>query len=201
VQLIAQGERIDIHDKKLLDIVLRETNRLNELISDFLEYARPNNPMKMPILLKRFMSDMAALLRTDPRFDSVSIANECPLDLSVDADRDQFQQVFWNLLVNAAEAMHDGGTIAIEAELLASEDIGVYLGDVVKITVSDNGKGMSKDDLKRVFEPFFTTKPGGTGLGLATVYRIIESHTGLILVDSAIGKGTSFTLYLPKPPL
>lgn len=201
VQLIAQGEKIDIHDKKLLDIVLRETNRLNELISDFLEYARPTNPMKIPILLKQFLSDMAALLRTDSRFDNVSIVNECPHDLTIDADRDQFQQVFWNLLVNAAEAMHYGGAITIGAEILDTEVHGVCLGDVVKITVSDNGKGMSKDALKRVFEPFFTTKPGGTGLGLATVYRIIESHTGLILVDSAIDKGTSFTMYLPKPPL
>ena len=201
VQLIAQGKKIDVNDKKLLDIVLRETNRLNGLISDFLEYARPSNPVKIPILLRRFLTDMAALLRTDPRFGNVLIVNDCPDDLTVAIDRDQFQQVFWNLLVNAAEAMPSGGEIIIDAETLVGEITGVCPGELAKITVSDNGNGMTKDDLKRVFEPFFTTKPGGTGLGLATVYRIIESHSGLILVDSLIGKGTSFTLYLPLSPV
>ena len=197
VQLITQGEKIDVHDKKLLDIVLRETNRLNELLGDFLEYARPTLPMKIPILLKHYLYDMAALLRADPRFENVVLLSDCPDDLVINADRDQFQQVFWNLLVNAAEAMPSGGEIRVAAEELVGEDLGVYRGDVVKITVMDNGKGMAKDDLKKVFEPFFTTKPAGTGLGLATVYRIIESHSGVILIDSVMGKGTRFTIYLP----
>jgi len=199
VQLIAQGDKIDVHDKKLLDIVLRETTRLNELISDFLEYARPNSPMKITIQLRQFLVDLAALLRTDPRFEKVQIVNECPDDVTVDLDRNQFQQVFWNLLVNGAEALSPGGTITIGAEELVGEAPADYPGNVVKITVADNGKGMSREELKRVFEPFFTTKTGGTGLGLATVYRIIESHSGVILVDSTIGKGTVFTLYLPAP--
>ena len=197
VQLIAQGAKIDDNDKKLLEIVLRETSRLNELIGDFLEYARPGNPLKIPILLKQFLTDLIALLRTDPRFDTVQIHNECADDLTLDLDRDLFQQVFWNLLGNAAEAMPAGGRITVSAEILVGEIIGINPGNVAKIAVSDNGRGMSNDDLKRVFEPFFTTKPGGTGLGLATVYRIVESHSGVILVDSVLGRGTTFTIYLP----
>ena len=199
VQLIAQGEKIDVHDKNLLDIVLRETNRLNDLISDFLEYARPSNPLKIPISLKQFLADMIKLLRTDPRFKKVLLDSTCPDGLTIDFDRDQFQQVFWNLLVNAAEAMPGGGRVALHAEMLVGEAARAFHGNVAKITVADNGRGMSQEDLKRVFEPFFTTKQGGTGLGLATVYRIIESHSGIILVDSSIDTGTTFTIYLPLP--
>jgi two-component system sensor histidine kinase PilS (NtrC family) len=197
VQLIAQGKRVDVNDRKLLEIVLRETDRLNELIRDFLAYARPTPPLKMPILLKQFLSDLAALLLTDPRFGNVVISNDYHNDLTISADCDQFQQVFWNLLVNAAEAMPSGGSIRIGAEVLSNEDMGTYLGDVVKITVSDDGKGMDRKDMTKVFEPFFTTKPGGTGLGLATVYRIVEAHAGIIQVDSINGNGTTFTIYLP----
>ncbi|HEY6873436.1 MAG TPA: ATP-binding protein [Geobacteraceae bacterium] len=197
VQLIAQGERVDANDKKLLEIVLRETDRLNGLIGDFLAYARPTPPLKMPILLKRFLSDLAVLLRTDPRFAQVEIVSDYRDDITIYADRDQFQQVFWNLLVNAAEAMPAGGEIRVAAEHLVVEDAGVQPVSVIKISVADTGKGMAQEEIRRVFEPFFTTKTGGSGLGLATVYRIVESHAGIIRVDSAIGKGTTFTMYLP----
>lgn len=197
VQLIAQGNRVDVNDKKLLEIVLRETDRLNELIRDFLAYARPTPPLKMTILLKQFLSDLATLLCTDPRFAQVEIVNDYRDDITVEVDRDQFQQVFWNLLVNAAEAMPSGGKIRIDAEHLSGEDAGMLPGDVMKIAVADTGKGMATEEIRRVFEPFFTTKPAGSGLGLATVYRIVESHAGIIRVDSTIGKGTTFTIFLP----
>jgi two-component system, NtrC family, sensor histidine kinase PilS len=197
VQLIAQGDRVDVNDKKLLEIVLRETDRLNELIRDFLAYARPTPPLKMPILLKQFLSDLAALLCTDPRFSQVTVVNDYRDDITIEVDRDQFQQVFWNLLVNAAEAMPSGGEIRVAAEHLSGEDAGMQPGDVMKIAVADTGKGMAKEEIRRVFEPFFTTKPAGSGLGLATVYRIVESHAGIIRVDSTIGSGTTFTIYLP----
>lgn len=192
-QLIAHGKGVEANDKKLLEIVLRETDRLNGLISDFLAYARPNQPLKMPVPFEQFLSDLTTLLRADSRFKNVKICTDYGRGITLHADRDQFQQVFWNLVVNAAEAMPSGGTIKIGADTLFGKDG----GNLVKIYVTDNGKGMAPQDLKRVFEPFFTNKPGGTGLGLATVYRIIESHAGSIHVDSALGEGTTFTLYLP----
>src|SRR6266702_15207 len=152
VQLIAQGDRVDVNDKKLLEIVLRETDRLNELIKDFLDYARPTQPLKMPIFLKQFLSDLAALLLTDPRFEKVVLCNDCQDGVIIYADRDQFQQVFWNLLVNAAEAMPVGGIIKVGAEILADAEMGISLGEVVKISVSDTGKGMARDDIKKSVE-------------------------------------------------
>ncbi|ABQ26853.1 two-component system sensor histidine kinase NtrB [Geotalea uraniireducens] len=197
VQLIAQGGGIAAGDKKLLDIVQRETERLNALITDFLAYARPRRPVKVTMNLKGFMGNLVALLATDSRFERVKILNDCPDDLSVEVDRDQFQQVFWNLLMNAAEAMPAGGTVSIKASAAHKRRHLKGPGGEVRIAVTDNGAGMVPEDVNRIFEPFFTTKTGGTGLGLATVYRIIEAHDGMIAVDSSIGKGTTFTIYLP----
>lgn len=194
VQLICQGERIDTADKKLLDIIVRETERLNCLINDFLAYARPSQPLKIPVLLRQLVRDMSSLLSADPRFRNVVIDNSCPEQLSVSVDRDQIRQVFWNLFLNAAEAMPDGGEIRVYAD--NNKDI-IDTEGKVKIVVADSGSGMTGDDMKRVFEPFFTTKVTGTGLGLATVYRIIESHGGTILVESVMGAGTTFTILLP----
>jgi two-component system sensor histidine kinase PilS (NtrC family) len=178
---------------------LRETDRLNDLIRDFLAYARPTQPLKIPILLKRFLSDLAVLLRTDSRFDNILIDNDYPDDLVIFVDRDQFQQVFWNLMVNAADAMPDGGKIRVVANVHTDGIPGRFQGNATKISVSDNGTGMEMKNLNKVFEPFFTTKTGGTGLGLATVYRIVESHDGYIQVDSTCGGGITFTIYLPDP--
>jgi two-component system, NtrC family, sensor histidine kinase PilS len=194
VQLICQGERIDASDKKLLDIIVRETERLNSLINDFLAYARPPQPLKIPVLFRQLIMDMSSLLSADPRFKNVVINNNCPEHLKVPVDRDLIRQVFLNLFLNAAEAMPNGGMIRIDADDCESFN---NADGKVKITFADTGSGMTGDDMKRVFEPFFTTKSGGTGLGLATVYRIIESHGGTIFVDSVVDTGTKFTILLP----
>src|ERR1039457_2654573 len=197
VQLISQGNKVDVNDRKLLEIVLRETDRLNDLIGDFLAYARPIPPVKMPILVKQFLSDLISLLYTDQRFEQIEIENDLADSLSIMADRYQIQQVFWNLLVNSADAMQSCGTIVIGSELVKIESDDQKDKNMVIISISDNGKGMHGEEIKQVFNPFFTTKPGGTGLGLATVYRIIENHEGDIQVESVIGKGTTFKIFLP----
>lgn len=197
VQLIVQGEKVDKNDRKLLNIVQRETDRLNKLIMDFLVYARPVEPFIMPILFKQFLTELSALVRADPLFEHVEIGNNCPEDLTIPGDRNQIQQVFWNLFVNSAEAMPGGGKILVAAEMLDGSNAGICQGLAVKISISDNGKGIPRCDLHQVFEPFYTTKSGGTGLGLATVYRIIDSHGGSIQVTSDTEIGTTFSIYLP----
>lgn len=194
VQLLAQGESIDQKDKKLVDIVVRETDRLNNLIQDFLSYARPMKPQKHSVSLSELIFIMDLLIEKDPRFQAVRTTFTCEEDVIIHADKDQLEQVFWNLLVNAAESMAEGGEISIDVTRTPSR---YGEPDKVKIIIADSGCGMDREKMGRVFEPFFTSKKGGTGLGLATVYRIIDAHGGTISVDSAKGKGTSFTITLP----
>lgn len=117
-----------------------------------------------------------------------------------DVDRGQIQQVFSNLVINAAQAMPDGGDLSISAENCSVADgkiPGVFAGDYLKVDVRDSGAGISPENLERVFDPYFTTKKAGSGLGLATAYSIIIRHGGSIAVASKLGKGTTFTFYLP----
>ena len=196
VQLVALRPWVNEKDKRLFSIILRETDRLDGLLRDFLFYAKPTQPTKVALKLRRVISDLCALLSTDPRLDGVQIENRVPEDLVVVFDKDQCSQIFWNLLVNGAEAMSGEGRISIEAGVSRTGGAsGAY--DQVRICVRDNGSGMTPADVKRVFEPFFTTKKGGTGLGLATVYRIVETHGGRITIASLEGEGTTVTLYVP----
>jgi two-component system, NtrC family, sensor histidine kinase PilS len=196
VQLVALRDWADEKDKRLFSIILRETDRLDGLLRDFLFYAKPTQPAKVSLCLRRIIADLSDLLSTDPRLERVVIDNQVPESLTVLFDKDQCSQIFWNLMVNGAEAIAGEGRIAVTAEVVSAGGL-PQAGDEVRIRVSDDGSGMSESDVKRVFEPFFTTKKGGTGLGLATVYRIVETHGGRISVSSKVGKGTTVTLFLP----
>lgn len=198
VQLIAQSESVCTNDKQLLGIVERETDRLNGLIRDFLEYARPNSPAKVRLHLRSMIAELSSLLQTDSRFSGIRIDMAIPENAEIDFDLQQCKQVFWNLLVNAAEAMPSGGQVSVRAEIITQGAGGDVAGGLVKIEVADTGMGMDPQNVKNVFEPFFTTKSNGTGLGLATVYRIVEGHGGIIVVDSKPQQGTKFTLFLPQ---
>jgi two-component system, NtrC family, sensor histidine kinase PilS len=196
VQLVALRKWADDKDKRLFSIIIRETDRLDGLLRDFLFYAKPTPPTKVPLHLRQVIAEVIPLLSGDPRLEGVTIENGVPETVVVVFDRDQCKQIFWNLLVNGAEAIASKGRIAIGADLPEGGTPGDP--DQVRIRVSDTGQGMSPANLKRVFEPFFTTKKSGTGLGLATVYRIVETHGGKVSVASEEGNGTTITLYLPR---
>jgi two-component system, NtrC family, sensor histidine kinase PilS len=195
VQLVALRQWADDKDKRLFSIIIRETDRLDGLLRDFLFYAKPTQPTKVALHLRQLIAELSPLLSRDPRLDRISIENAVPEGMVVVFDRDQCKQIFWNLLVNGAEAIAGEGSISIKADLQRAGAPGDQ--DQVCIRVTDNGQGMSSANVKRVFEPFFTTKKGGTGLGLATVYRIVETHGGRITVASEEGVGTTVTLHLP----
>jgi len=197
VQLIAQGDGVPEPDQQLFSIVLREADRLNGLITDFLAYARPDQPEKGPVNLPALIGEIVSLVAPDPRFGGVRFDNRVEPGFTISIDPDQFRQVFWNLFVNGADAMPQGGTITVDAERVDEIRSGGERRSAYRITVADDGCGMDQEKIARIFEPFYTSKAGGTGLGLATVYRIVEAHGGRITVESAEGKGTLFTIFIP----
>ena len=119
---------------------------------------------------------------------SIKVQKEIKSGVKVFGEHERLKEVLWNLFNNAVQSMHAGGNLAISLDTY---------GSMAKVVVRDSGEGIDAKDINRVFEPFFTTKTYGTGLGLATVYRIVEAHGGNIRVDSENGKGTVFTVMLP----
>jgi len=189
-----QGE-LDLKDdqKHLMDIVLRETDRLNTIITEFLDYARPRSSQRELVVLHSLLNETIALFKNSKSFRSgIDIRCEVAPQLTVTGDPQRLRQVFWNLLINAAQAIRVGGVISISAAPGSGDE-----SDEVIVRISDNGTGIADEHLQNIFDPFFTTKTDGTGLGLAIVYRILEDLGGSIDVKSELGKGSIFTMRLP----
>ncbi len=193
IQLLAESPTLDPDDRRLMDIVLRETDRLDALVGDFLRYARPRPLQPVPFDLAETIRASAALLQKSLSDKHARLELSLPDSLSVEADQDQIRQVIWNLLINAAAALGENknkeGLVAVSLK---------DSGGTVTLAVSDNGCGIPPDTLDKIFTPFFTTKQGGTGLGLAIVHGIVEAHGGTISVQSTPGQGTAFTVVLPS---
>jgi two-component system sensor histidine kinase PilS (NtrC family) len=206
IQLLQSELKLDDHQQHLMKITLRESERLNALITDFLLFAHPPQTHKMVLDLGKMIEETLDLFTHSPScHPGISIFRPNPSKkILAEVDAEQMKQVFWNLLINASQAMHDGGEIRIR--LQKTEDgsgIPYFFRPPkkektwVKIEISDSGKGITPVEKEKIFEPFFTTKAGGTGLGLAIVHKIIENHSGLIKVESEVGRGSTFTILLP----
>jgi two-component system sensor histidine kinase PilS (NtrC family) len=189
-----------------MEITLRESERLNALITDFLLFAQPPQTHKIVYPMRRILEETVDLFIHSPSFhDGIHIRRpSCHEEVYASVDPDQMKQVFWNLLINAAQSMSNGGEIQVQLGKgngwgvtglpLSSQLAGK---EWAKISIIDSGNGMAQEDRDKIFEPFFTTKENGTGLGLSIVHRIIENHNGLIRVESELGKGSRFIIYLP----
>jgi two-component system sensor histidine kinase PilS (NtrC family) len=176
---------------ELMEIILRESDRLNRIITDFLTYARPRSIVHATVDIGDLLKQTFTLLRHSPEVkESQTIAEDIPSEsLFAEADAEQIRQVFWNLARNALQAMNQGGTLRAEVGNTGSNGR-------VRITFSDTGRGMSPEQVEHLFEPFSSTT-GGTGLGLSIVYQIIRDHGGTINVRSREGRGTTITIELP----
>lgn len=182
----------------LLNILSEESDRLNRMVADLLDYTRPREPILQPEELGRVVQDAleAARVQGGPDAESVALEVETEPNLPpVHMDRRLIRQALVNVAVNAFQAMPQGGVVKVRAR---REQTGGR--EQLRIDVSDQGMGIPTELLHRVFEPFFTTKAQGTGLGLAVVKRILEEHRGEIAVDSAPGRGTTFIFRLPLLP-
>ncbi len=177
-------------DKKTAEIMIQEVERLNRVISQLLEFARPMTIRKRSTPLDDTVQDSLKMVEEDARAKGIRVSFKGdPHTKEVFIDPDRIKQVLLNLYLNAIEAMEDGGSLSVE--VVRDDDERHF-----KIHVSDTGKGIKKEDLPHLFDPYFTTRSSGTGLGLAIVHNIIESHGGEVRVKSRYGEGTTVILRL-----
>ncbi|HJZ68493.1 MAG TPA: ATP-binding protein [Blastocatellia bacterium] len=190
IQVLATELSFSPDQSQLMQIVLRESDRLNRIVSDFLTYARPPKIERTVIELAAVLSDTIALLRNSSELTPDHYVSEKYPDEPVlyYADANQIRQIFWNLARNAIKAMPQGGELRVALDAEPNCD--------VTIALSDTGVGMSREQRERLFEPF-SSSSGGTGLGMAIVYQLVRDHSGRISVDSEAGRGTRIAITLP----
>jgi two-component system sensor histidine kinase PilS (NtrC family) len=188
VELLSRGRGLSDAERKLMEIVMREAERLNALVTDFLAFARPTTTQLQPTDVAALADETLGVFRHSPNAAKIELLRSGVTSLRIMADAAQLRQVLWNLLQNAAEAMDGEGDITV--------DVGLTPEGLCRIAVADSGHGIPPADIEHLFEPFFTTKPHGTGLGLAFVHRIVEAHGGHVDVQSGVGRGATFSVLL-----
>jgi len=196
VEVIADG-----HDKEVVGEIRRQITRLNNTLRELLDFARQREPEIAPCDVGELIRPMLALVRSDAQKHHIQIVEDLPAELpAISADAGQAQQALLNVLLNAIQAMPDGGTLTVVARATRPCPGGNNNGrdarstTAVDIVITDTGVGISAENRPKIFSPFFTTKHRGTGLGLAITRSIMEKHGGTIRVESETGRGTTFTL-------
>ncbi|MGZ3768056.1 MAG: ATP-binding protein [Bdellovibrio sp.] len=179
-------------DRKLMKIILREIDRLNNLITEFLDYARPETPPTDPVDLYSLLNEI---------LDSMKLNNQVRQDISQEREygeglvilgrRDKLKQAFLNIIINSYQAMKESTQPKISVRALAGDKD-------ITVRIRDLGCGMNENTKRKMFEPFHTTKPKGTGLGLAVTHKILEGHGAQVFVESEVGIGTEFVLTFPR---
>ena len=187
IQLLKEDIRYDPDHDRLMQIILREADRLSSLANNFLMYARPPAGKVEPIELEKVLIETAELFEKDASNDGrITTTKKIQSNIWISMDPVHLRQILWNLLLNASEAIDGQGVIDIEMYAQKSKH--------ACIKIADNGCGISPEELKTIFDPFFTTKPNGTGLGLSIVHRILDAYDSWLNVESEENKGTTFTL-------
>jgi len=168
------------------------------LVADFLLFARPASGNKEHMYLNGVIGDILKIFTHSPDCPpGIRVVTHFQDEVYMLGDPQQIKQVFWNLFINAAQAMPQGGELRVN--IRKNSNLRALMGESVQgeISVSDTGSGIQEKDLDKIFDPFFTTKEKGTGLGLSIVHRIIEGYAGKITLRSEPGEGTTFTIFLP----
>ena len=199
MQMLRKDAMEDETDRRLMDIAIREATRLDNIITEFLQYARPPALNLAEHDLNKVLAETLDLVQHEARTRSkIKIVTSLATgSLTALVDQDQLRQVFWNMATNAFEAMPEGGQLTISTSS-RHVDTGGRKGDVVEIAFQDTGEGIPKQNLDKIFLPFFTTKKEGSGLGLAAVHRIVDLHGGWIKVESQERQGSRFVVCMPR---
>jgi len=177
--------------KHLAEIIITETSRLDDIVREFLDFARPQMPHFTKERINDLLMKVEEFMQTEFAKNQITVANDLNPDLTpMNMDQNLLYRAFLNLFINAVQAMPDGGTLSISTSLSTAEK------NKVVITIKDTGIGIAKEKLALIFTPFYTEKNRGTGLGLAIVKNIIQEHNGSITVESDIGKGATFIITL-----
>lgn len=227
VQVLRGELDLQPQDDELLGIVEREADRLGYLVTDFLALTKEEAPNLTEGRVATMVQETLSLLKNKGLAANVIIEQDLSYNPAVHVDPARMRQVFWNLFNNACQVMTGEGVLRVRTEPVTADDLGAEpleesVGDwqrlgggmegggsplrpgegALRIVVEDTGPGISDEALARIFDPFYTTRSGGTGLGLAIVARIVRSHRGVITVQSRLGEGTRFAIWLPiEPPV
>jgi len=192
LQLLREEGTFSRGDRRLLDIVLREAERLKLISGQFLDFVRPKFPSSRSLELNSLLEETAFLLEKSsghPSRSRISLERS-PSPVYLEADPDQIKQMTWNISLNALEAMPQGGELNIRLKDQRDTDRSILL------EFRDQGEGIAPDQMELIFDPFYTTKDGGTGLGLSIAQKIVDSLGGRIEVESRLGEGTTFRVFL-----
>ncbi len=209
IKMMAQAceEEMETSDprKEYLIRIVRQVNRLDDLLKTFFTFAKPRKPDRIPHALHDILREVSQLIQKNLSYQEIELALDIPETLpKILVDSQQMQQVFLNLILNAVDAMPKGGRLTIRAIQNSEREHEKFAlfplqhdSNFLWISVKDTGDGIPDDKLQHIFDPFFTTKPDGMGLGLSIVYRIIQENQGEIQVTSRTGEGTTFHIWLP----
>ncbi|MEO5864626.1 MAG: ATP-binding protein [Nitrospiraceae bacterium] len=198
MQMLRKDATGDETNCRLMDIAIREATRLDNIITEFLQYARPPALNLAEHDLNKVLAETLDLVQHEARTRTniIIVTSLATGALAALVDQDQIRQVFWNMATNAFEAMPEGGQLTISTSC-RHVDVGGRKGDVIEIAFQDTGEGIPKQNLDKIFLPFFTTKKEGSGLGLAAVHRIVDLHGGWIKVESQERHGSRFVVCMP----
>jgi len=198
IQVLRDELDLEPVHRRLMDIVLREAERLNALVYEFLLFSKPTRPVEISVDVNQVINDTLVVLQNSPEMPkNIEIHKACADDLRVRVDPQQLQQVIWNLMLNAVQEMKGGGILSIATAIHIGPDGAAARKKFAQVSISDTGPGIAPENQGKIFDPFFTSKETGTGLGLTIVHRIVENYNGKIFLRTDPQTGTTFILHFP----
>jgi two-component system sensor histidine kinase PilS (NtrC family) len=194
IQVLRKDIKLTAMDERLMQIILRGKDQLENIIKDFLLLARPIQGNQQVIIMSEVIEDVVESVQYIPDWnENITISLSLTDNLTIYANKAEMREVIWNLILNSVQAMPDGGVLSIDAKKRLSDSNNEFL----EIKISDTGYGIDEKYMNKIFEPFFTTKEKGTGLGLAIVNKIVEGYAGTTKIESNVERGTTFSITLP----